>query len=109
MQVGCGPCERIIPALNSLQTNTDLHVVVVNNGQTSDVREWAERVEALFLVLVQGNHEVSRQFQVLATPFAFLIDERRVVLAKGFVTKRRHLDYLLTSDQPAFRTTCARA
>jgi len=109
MQVGCGPCESIIPALNTLQENTDLRVIVVNNGQTDKVREWVERVDALFPVLVQENHEVSRQFQVFATPFAFLIDEQRVVLAKGFVTKRRHLDYLLTSDQPTFRTTWPRA
>jgi hypothetical protein len=46
---------------------------------------------------VQQNWSVSKQYEVFATPFAFLIDEHGKVAAKGIVSSREHLGYLLSS------------
>jgi methylamine dehydrogenase accessory protein MauD len=100
MQIGCGPCERIIPALNSLR-GKDLEVVAVNCGAPEAVRKWAESVGAEFPVLIQKDHEISRRYQVFATPFAFLLNEERVVASKGFLTRKRHLDFVLAGDRNA--------
>jgi len=99
MQVGCEPCERIIPALNALQNSEDLQVVAINYGQRHSVHEWAEHSGAQFPVLIQENRDISLRYQVVATPFAFLIDGQGTVLSKGFVTKRQHLEFLITSGR----------
>src|SRR5215831_1609290 len=78
MQIGCGPCERIVPALNRLHQERGCRVLVVNNGDPARVREWASTVRARFPVLIQQRHEISRRYQVFATPFAFLLNEERV-------------------------------
>jgi methylamine dehydrogenase accessory protein MauD len=101
MQIGCGPCERIVPALNRLHQDSGYRVLVVNNGDPARVREWAETVRARFPVLIQERHEISRRYQVFATPFAFLLNEDRVVVSKGFVTRKPHLDFVLASDPNA--------
>jgi hypothetical protein len=38
---------------------------------------------------------VSRRYQVFATPFAFLIDERGVIRSKGIVNNGQHIGYVL--------------
>jgi thiol-disulfide isomerase/thioredoxin len=101
MQIGCGPCERIVPALNRLHQERGCRVLVVNNGDPARVREWAATVRARFPVLIQQRHEISRRYQVFATPFAFLLNEERVVISKGFVTRKPHLDFILAGNPNA--------
>lgn len=94
-QSGCGPCHRIMPELNRLQTAGKVQVLVVNNGEPKATRAWAEEVRARFPVAVQEHYSLSRRYEVFATPFAFLIDERGVIAAKGIVNHRQHIDYIL--------------
>ena len=94
-QSGCGPCERIMPELNRLQAAGEVQVVVVNNGEPEATRAWAEQVRARFPVAMQEEYSLSRRYEVFATPFAFLIDERGVIASKGIVNHRQHIDYIL--------------
>jgi methylamine dehydrogenase accessory protein MauD len=95
-QHGCEPCGRIVPELNRLVQSGAIGVLAVANGEPAEVRRWAEDAQAAFPVLTQQGWSVSRQYQVFATPFAFLIDEHGVIQSKGIVTSRKYLGYVLS-------------
>jgi methylamine dehydrogenase accessory protein MauD len=95
-QSGCGPCHAIVPELNRLHDRGQPPVVVVNNGGTDATRRWAAEARARFPVLAQMQFSLSKRYQVFATPFAFLIDERGIIRSKGLVGSRQHLTYVLT-------------
>jgi thiol-disulfide isomerase/thioredoxin len=94
-QTGCGPCQTILPELNRVQADEDLQVVVVNHGEAGPTREWAAAAGARFPVLIQEKYQVSRSFQVYATPFAFLIDAAGVVRSKGIGNSRQQIGFVL--------------
>jgi methylamine dehydrogenase accessory protein MauD len=94
-QSGCGPCHRIMPELNRLQAAGEVQVLVVNNGELEPTRAWAGETRARFPVAVQEHYILSRRYEVFATPYAFLIDERGVIAAKGVINNRQRIGYIL--------------
>jgi methylamine dehydrogenase accessory protein MauD len=94
-QSGCGPCHRIMPELDRLQAAGEVQVLVVNNGELEPTRTWAAQARARFPVAVQENYSLSRRYEVFATPYAFLIDERGVIASKGVINNRQHIGYIL--------------
>jgi methylamine dehydrogenase accessory protein MauD len=96
-QSGCSPCHDLAPQLNRLSTRNDLQVVAINHGSAADARQFGAEIGARFPVLIQEEWSVSRSYESFATPFAFLIDERGVIAAKGIVSRREHLSYLLSA------------
>jgi peroxiredoxin len=105
LQIHCKPCEHIVPELNRLQHSGELQVVTVLSDTLEMVQKWAAEVSATFLTLTQQNLEVSRRYEVFATPFAFLIDEQGTIVSKGFVTSPQHIQFVLA----AARKGCASA
>ena len=95
VQIGCGPCHAVAPDLNRLQRSGKYVVLVVNNGEPHAVEKWAREVHAEFPVLVQDKWTVSKRYEVLATPFAFLIDEQGVIASKGFVSNKQYVNFVL--------------
>ena len=109
VQTGCGPCHDIAPELNRFDArNSDVQVLVVNNAEAEEAREFAREVRAQFPVLVQEKWSVSKRYEVFATPFGFLIDELGVIAAKGIVSSKEHIGYLLSSA-PSWMASSARA
>ena len=45
---------------------------------------------------LQERLAVSRRYEVFATPFAFLTDERGVIAARGIVSTKQYLGFVLT-------------
>jgi methylamine dehydrogenase accessory protein MauD len=99
-QNGCGSCRQIVPELNKLRRDSEVQVLVVNNGDTEATRKWAGEVRPNFPVVVQERFALSKRYEVLATPFAFLIDEQGVIVSKGIVSNGKHIGFVLseTSD-----------
>src|SRR5262249_7479378 len=93
-QSGCSPCQKIVPELNRL--GTDEQVLVVNNGNVEATRKWRAEVGARFPVLAQEQFSISKKYQVFATPFAFLIKAKGVIVAKGIINNRQHIRYVLS-------------
>ena len=95
---GCKPCHRIVPELNRLQRGGDVQVLVlvVNNGEPGATRQWAAEARASFPVLAQQQHSVSKRYEMYATPFAFLIDERGVIASKGIINNGAHIGFVLS-------------
>jgi methylamine dehydrogenase accessory protein MauD len=100
MRAGCAPCHKAVPALNKLHKNGTVQVIVVFAGDSDSARKWINDVGALFPLLLQEKHSVSRLYEMYATPFAFFIDENGIIISRGVVSNEEHLNYLLseTSD-----------
>jgi methylamine dehydrogenase accessory protein MauD len=94
-QSGCSPCKTIVPELNRL--GPDHQVLVVNNGGLEATHEWSTEAAARIPVLAQTQFSVSKKYEVFATPFAFLIDEKGVIVSKGIINNRQHIRYVLSS------------
>jgi methylamine dehydrogenase accessory protein MauD len=95
-QSGCGPCHDIMPELNRVQRQGQYQVLVVNNGSAEETRRWAADVKARFPVLTQDKWEISKRYEVFATPFAFVIDEQGLVSSKGLVGTSQYLGFALS-------------
>jgi methylamine dehydrogenase accessory protein MauD len=94
-QSGCSPCKSIVPELNRLGNNA-AQVLVINNGDQESTRKWSEETGACFPVLAQDRFSVSKRYEVFATPFAFLIDEKGIIASKGIINNRQHIRYVLS-------------
>ena len=97
-QSGCGSCQAVIPELNRLERG-ETQVLVVNNGEPEATRKWSADVGARFPVLAQDKFNISKKYEVFATPFAFLIDARGVIVSKGIITNRQHIRYVLSGTR----------
>jgi methylamine dehydrogenase accessory protein MauD len=96
MQPGCGPCHGIVPELNRLHDAGEVRVLVIHNGDTETVRKWIAQERPHFSVGLQDRYSLSKRYEVFATPFAFLIDERGVIASRGIVSTKQFLDFVLT-------------
>jgi methylamine dehydrogenase accessory protein MauD len=97
-QSGCSPCKTVVPELNRLERD-DTHVLVVNNGDPEATRKWSAEVGARFPVLTQEKFSISKKYEVFATPFAFLIDEKGIIASKGIINNRQHISYVLSGKR----------
>src|SRR5262249_54049237 len=83
----------IVPELNRL--GPDEQVLVINNGDLDATQKWSRDVGARFPVLAQEQFSISKKYQAFATPFAFLIDAKGVIVSKGIINNRQHIRYIL--------------
>jgi methylamine dehydrogenase accessory protein MauD len=95
MQPGCGPCLGITPELNRLHDAGEVRVLAIYNGDTEAVRGWVKGNRPHFSAAVQEHFNVSKRYEVFATPFAFLIDERGVISSRGIVSTKQYLGFVL--------------
>lgn len=95
VQTGCRPCTKVTPDLNQMHRDGTYQVLVVNNAEPDKARQWALEHKAEFPVLIQEKWTVSKRYEVFATPFAFLIDEKSVVKSKGIVSNKQHIGFVL--------------
>jgi peroxiredoxin len=104
-QSGCSPCKAVVPELNRLaqvgRISNPSHpqVLVVNNGDLEATRKWSAEVRARFPVLAQEKFSISKKYEVFATPFAFLIDPKGVIVSKGIINNRQHIRYVLSGTR----------
>jgi peroxiredoxin len=99
LQIACKPCEGIIKELNHLHGRGTAHVIAVQRGTAERIEKWVEQVGARFPVLIQVDRELARRYQVLATPFAFILDRQKFIVSKGFVAKKEHLHFVLEDNR----------
>ncbi len=95
-QSGCKPCHRIIPELNKLERAGKVQVLVVNNGDLEVTRQWADEAQVRAPVLMQQQFSISKRYEMYATPFSFLIDERGLIASKGIINNGQHIAFVLS-------------
>ena len=55
----------------------------------------------MFPVLIQEQWDVSKQYEVFATPFAFLIDAQGIIVSKGIINDAQQIGFVLSRRQDA--------
>jgi methylamine dehydrogenase accessory protein MauD len=90
-------CQRLLPELRKAQRGGTLQVVVVSEGDPAAAAPWVAGAQGSFPVLVAGDSDLSRRYRVPALPYAFLIDEQRVIAARGKLHSPRHVHFLLAA------------
>jgi methylamine dehydrogenase accessory protein MauD len=100
VQTGCGPCGAVVPDLNQLHREGKYQLLVVNNADRKKGRDWVNEHDVEFPVLLQDKWAVSKRYEVIATPFAFLIDEKGIVKSKGIVNSKEQIGFVLKGRGP---------
>ncbi len=80
----CEACEALLPSLEAIHRGqgTGLAVLAVTRGARDRNLEMVARHGLTFPIGVQRHWDLSRQYQLFATPVAFLVDERSVIAAE---------------------------
>jgi methylamine dehydrogenase accessory protein MauD len=84
---GCGPCQKLFPELRTFSEEHRDAINVVSVGSDNELanRSAANKFGLDFPVLTQHRQTISTSYKVVATPFAYVIDEDGVVREKGIV------------------------
>lgn len=78
----CGPCDELAPLLQQLHVQrSDLRVLVVSRKDVAANRAKAAALGLTFPIVVQRQWEISLKYAMFATPIAYLIDERGILLS----------------------------
>ncbi len=94
----CGPCNALAHRLTeAARKRPDVHVLLVNRGDAAANRAKAAEHGVSFPIGLQEKWEVSRLYEIYATPVAFLIDEEGVVAA-GVATGLEPILALLSGE-----------
>lgn len=88
--VDCPECRRLRAPLQSLAAERagDLDVVVLCNGQRSQVSQWAAAMSGPVHVIQDRNYRRASAMGVGITPFAVGVDGDGVVQARGLLNGR---------------------
>lgn len=101
VQGGCEPCHLIVPELNRLGASGTYQVMAVHSGKIEAAQEWAREAGALFPVGAQDHWNVSKRYEMYATPFAFLLDEQGLIVSRGIVKNAQHIKFVLSEALPS--------
>jgi peroxiredoxin len=78
----CGPCDELAPRLQRVHIRRpDLQVLVVSRRDLEANRAKAAALGLTFPIVLQRQWELSLQYAMFATPIAYLIDERGILLS----------------------------
>lgn len=78
----CGPCNQLAPQLEQLHRRvTDLKILMISRGALEANRLKADEHELTFPIVLQQRWEISREYEIFATPVGYLIDEQGIIAA----------------------------
>jgi peroxiredoxin len=76
----CGPCNSLIPRLERLARRTpDIQIIMISRDGIEVNRAKVAQHGLTFPVLLQRRSEVSRRFEMFATPVAYFIDQKGII------------------------------
>jgi hypothetical protein len=105
MSTSCGACDELVPAINAIHATytKQAAVLVLVRDEPQDVERWT-RIRGVRAPVISAP-EAFEQFSIGGTPYAFALDEERVVAARGGVNHLEHLEALLRTCQVAREST----
>ena len=98
VSAACPMCKTLIPVAKSFAAAERLSLVFVGDDDPAVQRTLVERHDLAGFPFI-NNDEIGRLFEVDKLPHAVLLDEQGVVLAKGLVNSREHLESLIISHE----------
>lgn len=96
----CGPCNALAPQLEHLyRTRSDFQILMISRGKPDDTQSKVEKYGLTFPIVLQNKWEISRKYEIFATPIAYLIDELGIVIADVAVGHDAILDLVAKKDK----------
>jgi peroxiredoxin len=93
------PTQELVQELNRLHRQGEVRALLIESGGPEAARTLAGESGARFPVLWLEQALLARRYRVFAMPFAFLIDEQGVIRARGLVTSRQQLEFVLAAGR----------
>jgi methylamine dehydrogenase accessory protein MauD len=94
----CPICKELIPVAKSFVRDERLDVVFVGDDALADQKAMIAQFGLAGLPFVNGP-DLGRAFAVDKLPHAVLIDDAGVIVSKGLVNSREHLESLVVSHE----------
>jgi methylamine dehydrogenase accessory protein MauD len=98
VSAACPMCKSLIPVAKSFAAAERVSLVFLGDDDPSVQRTLVERHDLAGFPFI-NNDEIGRLFEVDKLPHAVLLDEQGVVLAKGLVNSREHLESLIIAHE----------
>jgi len=96
----CHACTKLWPALQQFADNHDeIDIVVVMAAEPAESERYKRMHAVPFPFVSDPKERMFDQCIVRATPFAISFDDRLVVMRKGLVNNRAHLERLLDVNE----------
>ena len=103
----CGPCNLLVPQLNTLHKRTpDIEVLLISRGDHDANLQKAKEFSLAFPIGLQRNWEVSLLYAMFATPIAYYIDELGVISADIAIGPNAILALLTSAAILSLLKTC---
>jgi methylamine dehydrogenase accessory protein MauD len=99
----CPICKQLIPVARSFARREALDVVFIGDDDPADQRRMIADLGIADMTFVNGS-EAGRAFQVDKLPHAVLLDHDGVILSKGLVNSREHLESLVVSHEMGMKS-----
>ena len=99
----CPICKELIPVAKSFVRREKLDVVFVGDDAINDQRRMIQDLGIAGFPFVNGS-EAGRAYGVDKLPHAVLLDDAGVVLSKGLVNSREHLESLVVSHETGLKS-----
>lgn len=96
----CLSCREIVPHLNEVarQRQGEVIFLAIMYGSRQTCSEFARRFKLQVPILADPTNAIAESYRVAATPFAYLLDERGLVLIRGVVNSWPQLEALLDEE-----------
>lgn len=94
----CPLCKDLIPIAKNFARTEKLDIVFVGDDETKEQQAMIARLDMAGLPFVNGPL-VGRTFHVDRLPHAALIGDNGILLSKGLVNSREHLESLVTAHE----------
>lgn len=95
--VKCGPCSEALPALDAFAKahQAQMQTTIVCRGSNREVANFAKVLTSQIRVVADPKWSIGTNLRVSTTPFAFILDEQKIVRAKGMPADREGFEWFL--------------
>ncbi|QQZ11258.1 TlpA family protein disulfide reductase [Heyndrickxia vini] len=80
----CTPCKTEMPLLEkfSVKHKNDLNIIAINIDPRANVKKYVKKLGLTFPILIDEKGKVNENYQVIAIPTTFLLNEKGIIINK---------------------------
>lgn len=95
--VKCGPCADALPALDAFAKahQTHMQTTIVCRGNNKEVANFTKVLTSQIRVVADPKWTIATKLRVSTTPFAFILDEEKIVRGKGMPVDQAGFEWFL--------------
>jgi methylamine dehydrogenase accessory protein MauD len=100
LSVTCSACIDLIPGLNEVARDYagEINFLTLCEGTEAGCAQFRREYGLDVQTLADKDGHIAESFEVPVEPFAYLVDEQGVVLLRGIVNTRQHIESLIREE-----------